>query len=164
MEEFMTVLLYVSLSLFAISFFGNIVQWLFFPTWKLKVSRDKFVQEIIYFCKPMLQEKKIKKYPVFKISYYKHKNIAGTYKDDFIRIYIKNNPSVEDLINTVLHEIAHHIQLKSNVKEFQRYVEHNQNVGYWRNPLEKDARKFASKWEDACLEHLVKIGYVKKSV
>ena len=71
-----------------------------------------------------------------------------------IYIYVKNNHSVDELVNTVLHELAHYIQCQSDANWVSTYNYYQQAYGYQQNPLEVDSRLFAQKWMKPCLTYL----------
>ena len=79
--------------------------------YNIKVSKAKFVNEVLNWCmKNMAYPTGHKYYPQVKICYYKTKrNRFGDYTSNarLIRIFINNHSSVEDLIDTIIHEYTH---------------------------------------------------------
>ncbi len=130
--------------------------------WKPMVSETKLIQETILFFGPILREKGVRHYPTFKISYYHHPKFGGTYSNNKIVIYIKNNEDVIDLLICLGHEICHHIQFRSqlykNWKPYEYYSE--KGWGYYNNPYESEAREFANEWIEPCIKHLVEKGLI----
>jgi len=118
--------------------------------WKSNVPYTRLVKEIIQFTGTILYENKVKRFPTFDIKYYKAKKFMGLYygSDDHISIYIKNHEDIPSIVDTVLHEVAHHIQNKSRNKEFKLYNSYSNSFGYRDNPLEIESRALASKWTE----------------
>lgn len=121
--------------------------------WKPMVSDTILIKETILFFGPILREKGVRHYPTFKISYYKHPKFGGTYSNNKIVIYIKNNEDIIDLLLCVGHECAHHSQAHTN-KQYSRYDEFTKAWGYYNNPFEDEARNFSYEWLEPCLKHL----------
>ncbi|MFM7710828.1 MAG: hypothetical protein ACKO5C_07920 [Ferruginibacter sp.] len=71
-----------------------------------------------------------------------------------IYIYLKNNNSVVELVNTVLHELGHYVQSKTDPDWFSNYDDYTEAFGYYNNPLEIDSRSFAEEWTTPCLFYL----------
>ncbi len=124
--------------------------------WKANVPYTKLVKEIIHYTGTILYENKVKRFPTFDIKYYKSKKFMGVYygSNDHISIYLKNHENIPSIVDTVLHEVARHIQNKSRNKEFKLYNSYSNSYGYRDNPLEIDSREFATKWTQHCLKYL----------
>ncbi len=134
----------------------------FFPAkWKRKVPNTRLVAEAIQFTGFFLVEKKIKTYPTFKIYYYRHKRFGGVFNGKVI-IYLGSNPEIPDLIDTCLHEVMHYVQSKTD-KRYKEYDSFTKTMGYRDNPFEVEARAFASKYRDSCLEYLASKQIIEKS-
>lgn len=129
--------------------------------WISNVGYRELIQETIWFTDSILYDKKIKKFPAFTISHYKHKRFAGVYDGDKIKIYIKNASDVESVVRITLHEICHYIQHKTNMREYSKYDYYSLQFGYDENPLEKESYEFANKWTQPCLKHLLNKNVVK---
>jgi Zn-dependent peptidase ImmA (M78 family) len=127
---------------------------LFKTTWISTVSNKQIIQEIIWYCNDILYDKGIKHYPPFRLSHYKHRTYLGVFNNKGIVIYIKNNPDIQTLTNSVLHEINHYIQSQTEKKEYLRYEVYSKTLGYDKNPLEIECCHFADKWLKPCLRHL----------
>ena len=116
----------------------------------------------MYFTGSILYENKIKHYPVVDIRYYGTKKWAGRYHNEGrIVIYLKSNESIIDIIDTVLHEISHHISSKTQCEEFILYDKLMVKYGYENHPEEIKARKFASEHLKPCLEYLLSKGVIE---
>lgn len=120
--------------------------------WLRKAPYTHLVREAIYFTGSILHEHKIKQYPSFRIYYFQHKKFMGVFNGVVI-IYLKSNPDVPTLVNTVLHEVKHYMQSKTD-KQFKRYDEFTNIYGYYDNPFEIESRAFADEHCDACLQYL----------
>jgi len=120
--------------------------------WKSTVPFTRLVSEIIQFTGTFLVEKKIKKYPLYKIQYYKHNKYAGVFNGEVV-VYLKSNPDIPTLVNTVLHEVMHYVQSQTD-KQYKQYNALTASVGYWDNPFEIEARAFANHYAESCIKHL----------
>lgn len=129
--------------------------------WIRRVPYTHLVREAIYYTGSILYEKKIKNYPTFKIYYYKHKKFMGVFNGVVI-IYIKSNPDMPTLVNTILHEVKHYMQSKTD-KQFKRYDEFTNIYGYYDNPFEIESRAFADEHCDACLKYLESKQMIKRA-
>lgn len=127
---------------------------LFKITWVSTVSNKQMIQEIIWYCNDILYNKGIKYFPLFRISYYRHRSYLGVFKNKEIVIYIKNNPNIQTLTNSVLHEVNHFVQSQTDTKEYLKYEVYSKTLGYDKNPLEIECCHFADKWLKPCLRHL----------
>ena len=76
-------------------------------------------------------------------------------------IYLNSNPDIPCLVNTVLYEVMHYVQSKTD-KQYKRYGEFTRTLGYWNNPFEKEARAFADKHCEACIKYLESKNLIKK--
>lgn len=139
-------------------FLVNLILYLktviFKTTWVSNVSNKRLIQEIIWYCNDILYNKGIKHFPPFRISYYKHRSYLGVFNNKEIVIYIKNNPDIQILTNSVLHEVNHFIQCQTDIKEYLKYEAYTKTLGYNSNPLEIQCINFAEKWTTPCLGHL----------
>ena len=122
--------------------------------WVSNVRNTELVRETIRFTNDILYQKKIKHFPSFEISYYKHKRFLGVYNGSKIRIYVKNSTNAVDIVGITLHEVCHYIQHQTNIKEYSKYEYYSLQFGYDDNPLEKECRAFEKVWLQQCLQHL----------
>jgi len=122
----------------------------------LLTSKTQLIRSVIEFTRPILEQNNIANYPGLKIYYHQHKKWAGYFSSEhaMIYVYLKNNNSVADIVNTVLHEIAHYVQHQTDPEWFSNYDDYTAMYGYYQNPLEVDSRSFAEKWTAPCLEYL----------
>lgn len=120
--------------------------------WEKTVPYTRLVQETIYYTNDILFDLGIKRFPSFTIRYTAHKKYAGIFNGEVI-VYLHNNPDIPTLVDTVLHEIMHFIQSKTDV-QYKRYDDYSEKYGYWDNPFEIESRKFAKNHTEACLQYL----------
>ena len=161
MSTVSTLLLIFSVICFCLALLPGIYKQ---QTYVSKIPKTKLVWEVILFTNNILHGHGIKHFPTYRILYYRHPKMAGYFRGNEIVVYLKNNDDIPMLINTVLHEVGHYIQSKTEQKEFKLYGEYSSKVGYYNNPFEVAARKFAAKWEKDCISHLIHKGVVKIEV
>ena len=128
--------------------------------WVTLVPYTRLVEETIRYTNNILYEKKIANFPGYTIHYYRHKKLAGQF-DGKVIVYLKSNPDIPVLVNTVLHEVMHYIQSRTD-KQYKRYGEYTRSYGYRNNPLEIEARAFAEKHCESCLKYLESKQLIKK--
>jgi hypothetical protein len=105
-----------------------------------------------------------KYYPQVKIYYYKTKrNRFGDYSSNvsLIRIFINNHTSVEELVDTIIHEYTHYLQMttQQHQKEYNRYLKQK---GYYDNPFEINAREAADKYTSIYLKDMKLKGLITR--
>jgi hypothetical protein len=130
----------------------------------LAVSKIAFVREVVSWCAENLgMPPKITRLPQVTIRYYKHRKWVGLYfqPSKHITIYWNGHPNLISIINTVIHEYQHFLDLR-NTKDDQEYAKEFARVGYYENLYEKRARKTADNWERQCYEAMVKKGVIRK--
>jgi len=111
------------------------------------------VRETIRFCGGILYKNGVKYYPHFKICYYRNKKYAGLFNNSKVVIYLKNNPDIPTLVNSVLHEVKHYMQSETD-RQFKRYDEYTRKLSYMNNPFEVEARAFADQHLAEALKYL----------
>lgn len=129
--------------------------------WISNVSYSTLVKETVHFTNDILYQKGIRYFPRYRVSYYHHKKHMGVLNGSEIVIYIKNHTNVPDIVDTVLHEIAHYIQKCMDPQAFNRASRPNKN-GMIDNSLEKEACQFAEKWLDHCMDYLLDRKIIRK--
>lgn len=131
--------------------------------YNINVTKSKFVNEVLKWCmKNMDYPTGHKYYPQVKICYYKTKrNRFGDYASNtrLIRIFINNHSSVEELIDTIIHEYTHYLDMpfQKDQKEYNRYLKQK---GYYNNPFEINARETADKYTLICLKDMKRKGII----
>ena len=127
-----------------------------------KVPYTRLINEVMCYTGVLLNQNNIKYYPQIEIRYYKHKKWGGLhFTDGKIIIYTKSHQDVTQLISTILHEIGHHFQMKTDPKEYNRYKEYSKKYGYKNNPCEVYARQFASQNLQPCIDFLLQKGIIE---
>ena len=160
------------LTLLALYIIGQIIEDFFKSTiqkytkekYTLNVTKSRLVKATIEWCKENMEYPKHHKYyPTIEVKYTKNKNTNGDYssRNRNIRIFVNNHNSIEDLINTCIHEYAHYLQMPKEANQLE-YNKYNKAKGYFNNPYEIDAREKANFYTPKCIEHLYKLGYISK--
>jgi hypothetical protein len=131
--------------------------------YNIKVTKSRFINEVVKWCmNNMDYPTGHKYYPQVKICYYKTKRSRfGDYTSNvrIIRIFINNHNTVKELINTIIHEYTHYLDMptQQEQKEYNRYLKQK---GYFENPYEINARKTADKYTSSCLKEMIRIGFI----
>jgi len=86
----------------------------------------------------------------------------GILKGSEIVIYCKNHDNIPELIDTVLHEVAHYIQACSDPQAFNRNNTFKKD-GNLDNSLENEACQFAEKWAGPCMNYLLERKIIGKA-
>lgn len=122
----------------------------------LKISKRAFVLLVIKWCETNFG--KIQHPYELKLYYYKNKTYAGFYQftTKSILLYITNDLAIINLIDTIIHEYIHHLQFrnKTNIKDYYKNLN---EIGYWDNKYEVQARKLAKNYRDKCFEDICNI-------
>ncbi len=131
--------------------------------YKSTVPLTRLVNEVMNYTGEIFNENGIKHYPVLELRYYKHKKWLGLHRGDgTIIIYTKSNTTVQILIDTTLHEISHHISMKTKCDSWVRYDQILKEIGYQKHPEEIKARNFASQNLEPCLKYLLEKNVIIK--
>lgn len=135
-----------------------------FKKHQLNVAKSMFIRIVINWCKENIEHSKHHKYyPTIEIKYYKTKKLMGDYSpaNRLIRIFINNHETIEDLVNTLIHEYIHYLQMP-RLQEQLEYAKFNQTKGYQNNPYEIDAEEKACIYTPKCINYLIKLNYISK--
>jgi hypothetical protein len=131
----------------------------------LNVTKAKFINTVIDWCKENMDYPKHHKYyPTVEVKYNTRKEkYYGDYSSEnrIIRIFINNHDSIEELVNTIIHEYTHYLQMPRDTNQLE-YTKYNETKGYYNNPYEIDARKKAELYTPKCIKDLRKLGYISK--
>ena len=121
----------------------------------LKISKKKMVENVLQWCETNHSLPKNRGKLSFKINYYNHTKLEGCYcgYTRTIILYLKNEKKVIDVIDTILHEYQHHIDMRTQ-KEVRLYSKQLREFGYDNHPMEISARKFAKQHRNTCFEIL----------
>ena len=132
----------------------------------IKGTKSRFVNQVIEWCmNNMDYPTGHKYYPEVKICYYTTKNRRfGDYTSNsrLIRIFINNHCSVAELINTVIHEYTHYLQMPTQ-QDQDAYNKFLKQKGYFDNPYEIEARLTADKYTAICLKEMIRIGAISRN-
>lgn len=141
-------------------FIEGIKEALYVPKLSLVSTYPKLVQEVVYYCGPILKAQNIRFYPKYEISYFKSKKRLGCYYSGQkkIVIYIKSHDGnesrkIRDIIHTTLHEVRHNMQHLKD-PDFKNYDTYSKKLTYQKNPFEIDSNAFADKELDDCIQYL----------
>jgi len=93
--------------------------------------------------------------PSIKINYSKNGKVLGRYSfhSKVIEIYVRKHESLESIVDTIIHEYIHHLQLR-NQKDDMKYDSNSRRIGYYDNPFEVEARELARKYRRQCIADL----------
>jgi Zn-dependent peptidase ImmA (M78 family) len=131
-------------------------------TWITNVPISTLIMEVILFTNDLLYRKGIRYFPKFKVSYYRHKKNMGVLKGSEIIVYCKNHDNIPELVDTVLHEVAHYVQKCTDPQAFNR-TNSTTKGGRVDNSLEKEACQFAEEWVGPCMNYLLKREIIRKT-
>lgn len=130
-----------------------------------KTNSAALIRQVIYWCKDeMGLPPNVKSIPEVKISYYKHQKYAGLYhtQKQCIIIYPKSNDSLLKLVDSVIHEYVHFLEMRSP-KDAIAYSKFQETHGYINNPYEVSARKIAAEKRDLCMQYLLNNNFIIKA-
>ena len=134
----------------------------------LLVEKSELVKEIINFAGIAFKDESLPKTVEWNFSNYNQKilkkngNYISSVNGCKITIYIRKLKTVEEIVNVVLHEMAHHHQYQSDKHNYDRnYNRFSRKVGYYNNKYEIEAREFAEKWSTPCVNHLIDKGILE---
>lgn len=122
---------------------------------QLKIPKTKFAWEVLYWCEQTLGTTN-NRYRL-DIKYYYHQKYWGLYcfHNHTITLFIGEQTTVYDFVNTIIHEYTHHLQMVSN-KDSTKYDTLLKTCGYDNHPMEIEAREVAGKHNDACYDYVAK--------
>lgn len=119
----------------------------------LKISKKKMVESVLQWCESNHSIPKYRGKLSYKINYYNHTKLEGCYcgYNKNITIYITPEKRIIDVVDTLLHEYQHHIEMRTQ-KEVRLYSKQLSEFGYDSHPMEITAREFAKQHRDKCFE------------
>jgi phage host-nuclease inhibitor protein Gam len=119
----------------------------------LKISKKKMVETVLQWCESHHSLLKNSGKLSYKINYYNHTKLEGSYcgYTKNITIYITPEKRIIDVVDTLLHEYKHHIDIRTQ-KEIRLYSKQLSEFGYDSHPMEVVAREFARQHRDECFE------------
>ena len=125
------------------------------PISNLSISKTAFINFVLDWCHKHIPNT-VKNKPEIVVKYYPTKNTLGVYKpsNNLIVIYVNTHQTLEHLVNTIIHEYIHAGQRnRSFTKMYDHYT---QELGYWNNPYEIEARQEAAKYQKECIRYFKK--------
>jgi len=139
--------------------------WLFTKKqYQATVKKATLIKAVLQWCaKEMGYPAGHRKLPELEISYYRHQKLHGFFNfyTRKIKIYPKNHDSVTSLINTVIHEYIHFLEV-TNKESRNLYNKFHHEAGYDKNPYEVSARKKAEQYTPACVKYLTDVSMLRK--
>jgi uncharacterized protein YjaZ len=126
----------------------------------LKISKKKMVENVLQWCELNHSVPKYRGKLSYKINYYSHSKVEGSYcgYTKNITIYITPEKKIIDVVDTLLHEFQHHIDMQTQ-REVRLYSKQLSEFGYDNHPMEISARKFAKQHRDTCFATFKKIWF-----
>ena len=111
------------------------------PQYNLKIPIKDFLEDITEWVRIMYPTRR--KSPSMVVSILKS-DAAGdfNYHTNEITIYLKNNPTIEILVDTQIHESIHHVWTDTKQKQLQ-FEKQLEEYGYWDHPSEILCRSLA---------------------
>lgn len=121
----------------------------------LKIGKKKFVQTVLEWCVQNIGSNN--KHFNLKIIYRKPTKRMGYYQfwNNEIVIYIHDPIELYELIDTVIHEYTHHLQMPTK-KTSKEYYDKLLSYGYENHPMEIEARNLAKKYRNQCYDEIIK--------
>lgn len=122
--------------------------------WKRKSDIEKLIFTVANWC--MRKLKSDEKLPKLWIDWKNNPKCFGEYcyTDNNITVYPKIHETVNDIIDTVIHEWVHFLQDNSEI------IENRERYKYYKskNPSELEAIKLAKKYTKVCFKDIYKDG------
>lgn len=129
----------------------------------VQVPKVVFAREVIRWCMQHLGLPEGKRTgPHLLLRYYQHRKVMGTYqqRSKTITLYWGSHASLKEVVNTLIHEYQHFLDIRTN-QEDKSYDKELKQIGYQDVSYEKRARQVADRWEKACFQDLAKKGLLK---
>lgn len=120
----------------------------------LKIPKKRFVLNVLDWCSTNLGS--LKYGYELDIKYHRHKEFAGYYFNysRTIQIFVFDELSLLDLTETIIHEYIHHLQYNKKKTDIE-YNKCQNEIGYWDNPFEVEARRLSKIHKNQCYEDVV---------
>jgi hypothetical protein len=119
----------------------------------LPIQTTEFVRLALKWCEENIE--KSKRQYTYELKYYKPKKTMGTYQYSTRKITVYVYPSLElkSLCETLIHEYAHHLNLKSKADQ-NEYDRLTRIHGYFLNPHERLSRAYEAKFGPGLWEYM----------
>lgn len=117
----------------------------------LKISKKKLVENVLHWCETNHSISKNRGKLSYSLRYYNNSKVEGSYcgYTKKITIYITSEKKIIDVVDTLLHEYQHHLEMRTQ-KEVRLYFKQLSELGYDKHPMEISARKFAKQHREEC--------------
>jgi hypothetical protein len=119
----------------------------------LPIQTTEFVRSALKWCEENIEKSK-RKY-TYELKYYKPKKTMGTYgyASRKITVYVYPSLELKSLCETLIHEYAHHLNLKSKADQ-NEYDRLTRIHGYWNNAHERLSRAYEAKFGPGLWEYM----------
>jgi hypothetical protein len=119
----------------------------------LPIQTTEFVRLALKWCEENIE--KSKRQYTYELKYYKPKKTMGTYgyASRKITVYVYPSLELKSLCETLIHEYAHHLNLKSKADQ-NEYDRLTRIHGYWDNAHERLSRAYEKKFVDELWEYM----------
>ena len=119
----------------------------------LRISKKKMVETVLQWCESNHSLLKNRGKLSYEIRYYNHTKVEGYYcgYTKNITVYITPEKRIIDVVDTLLHEYQHHIDMRTQ-REIRLYSKQLSEFGYDNHPMEVVAREFARQHRDECFK------------
>lgn len=151
------IFLYFSISCFSLCLI--LLNFSLFTTSKkvrdIKIPKIQFVSKVLEWCSSNIGSNK-QGYQL-DLKYYRNNEFAGYYfnQTKTIQIFVFDELDLLDLTEIIIHEYVHHLQYADKKTEVE-YSKYQNDVGYWNNPFEIEARDISKKMRNLCYDDIVK--------
>ena len=126
----------------------------------INCSKIEFARAVIKWCIQNLDQN-TRKTIYLNLKYYKRQKLMGSYNylTKTITIYYGSHESIESLVDTIIHEYYHSMEIKMK-KDQVEYDKLTFEKNYSNNPFEIRARKAAAENRGKCILDLSKSNYL----
>lgn len=120
----------------------------------IKIPKIQFVSKVLEWCSSNIGSNK-QGYQL-DLKYYRNNEFAGYYfnQTKTIQIFVFDELDLLDLTEIIIHEYVHHLQYADKKTEVE-YSKYQNDVGYWNNPFEIEARRLSKIHKNQCYEDVV---------
>ena len=126
----------------------------------LPIQTTEFVRLALQWCEEHIE--KTKRRYTYELKYYKPKKTMGTYgyASRKITVYVYPSLELKSLCETLIHEYAHHLNLKTKADQ-NEYDRLTRIHGYWNNAHERLSRAYEAKFGAGLWEYMREVVAVK---
>jgi hypothetical protein len=127
---------------------------------ELPIQTTEFVRVALKWCEENIE--KTKRSYTYELKYYKPKRMMGTYSyaSRKITVYVYPSLGLKSLCNTLIHEYAHHLHIKTKADQ-NEYDRLSRMHTYWNNPHEKLSRAYEAKFGAELWEYMNRCFLIK---